>query len=248
MRESEHVIQTDDGDMDVFVCRPEEGGAFPAVVFYMDAPGIREELRDMARRLATVGYYVVLPNLYYRLGREGEYGLDPTRLRHDDDHLQAMFAAMNSLSNADIVADTKPLLAFLDAEAEVAHGPKGCVGYCMSGKFVMAVAAVYPKEFGAVASYYGVGIITEEADSPHLSVAAIEGEVYLAFAEKDVHVPDAILQALTGIMAESGVSHRIEIYPGTTHGFAFPQRDAYDKGAAERHWERLFALFNRRLR
>ena len=234
--------------MDMFVCHPEEGGPFPAVVFYMDAPGIREELRDMARRIATVGYYVALPNLFYRIGREGDYGFDRLRIREDDGELQKMFAVMNSLSNASVVADTRPLLAFLEGETPAKPGPRGCVGYCMSGRFVMAVAAAFADDFAAIASYYGVGIITESRDSPHLSAAAIKGEVYLAFAEEDVYVPDAVLQALPGIMESSGVAHRIEIYPGTVHGFAFPERPAYDKPAAERHWERLFALFDRRLR
>ena len=63
-------INTADGQMETFVCRPERGGPYPAVFFLMDAHGIREELQDMARRLATVGYYVLLPNLYYRAGRD----------------------------------------------------------------------------------------------------------------------------------------------------------------------------------
>src|ERR1700690_584998 len=69
-------IATGDGAMETFVCHPERGGPFPAVFVLMDAPGIREELRDMARRLGTVGYYVVLPNLYYRAGRDTIYGPD----------------------------------------------------------------------------------------------------------------------------------------------------------------------------
>jgi carboxymethylenebutenolidase len=62
--------------METFICHPERGGPFPAVFLLMDAPGIREELRDMARRLATIGYYVLLPNLYYRAGRDTIYGPD----------------------------------------------------------------------------------------------------------------------------------------------------------------------------
>jgi carboxymethylenebutenolidase len=61
-------IGTAAGEMETFICRPERGGPFPAVFLLMDAPGIREELRDMARRLGTIGYYVLLPNLYYRAG------------------------------------------------------------------------------------------------------------------------------------------------------------------------------------
>jgi carboxymethylenebutenolidase len=37
------------------------------------------------------------------------------------------------------------------------------------------------------------------------------------------------------------------MYMGVHHGFAFPQRWCYDKLAAERHWERLIALYRRRL-
>ena len=69
-------ITTADGAMETFICRPERSGPNPAVFFLMDAPGIREELRDMARRLATVGYAVLLPNLYYRAGRDSVFGPD----------------------------------------------------------------------------------------------------------------------------------------------------------------------------
>ena len=69
-------ITTAGGQMATFICHPERGGPFPPVFLLMDAPGIREELRDMARRLGTVGYYVLLPNLYYRAGRDTIFGPD----------------------------------------------------------------------------------------------------------------------------------------------------------------------------
>ncbi len=248
MREREIAIQTADGTMDTFICHPEEDGPFPVVVMYMDAPGIREELRDMARRIGTVGYFVLLPNLYYRRGREGEYGFDLNRIRSDEGEYKKMHNIMNSLSNADIVADTRPLLDAVRGEDQAAAGPLGCVGYCMSGRFVMSAAAAYPGDFAAIASYYGVGIVTDAGDSPHLKAGEITGEVYLAFASQDVHVPQSVVDALPEILTGAGTDHRIEIYPDTDHGFAFPQRPAYNKAAAERHWERLFALFERRLR
>jgi len=67
-------IATDDGAMETFICRPERNGPYPAVLMLMDAPGIREELYEMARRVATTGYCVLLPNLYYRAGRDTKFG------------------------------------------------------------------------------------------------------------------------------------------------------------------------------
>ena len=249
MHEYEAEIATADGVIDTFVCHPDEGGPFPVIIMYMDAPGIREELRDMARRLGTVGYFVMLPNLYYRTGREGHYGFDLARIRDDDSERQKMFEVMRTLSNARIVADTDALLAFARAADHASSGPVGCVGYCMSGQFVMSVGATYPDDFAAIASFYGVGIMTDKDDSPHLNAGNIKGETYLAFASDDPYVPQPILDKLPNVLDATGINYRIEIYPDTEHGFAFPKRQAvYKKWAGERHWERLFTLFDRQLR
>ncbi|MEZ5740902.1 MAG: dienelactone hydrolase family protein [Burkholderiaceae bacterium] len=248
MRETEALIKTADGTLDTFICHPDEGGPHPVVILYMDAPGIRQELRDMASRLACVGYYVMLPNLYYRYGREGGYGYDLALIRKDETHLNRMHELRLSLTNAGIVADTKALLEHLDTDPAAADGPIGCVGYCMSGQFVLSVAAAYPERIAAVASFYGVGIVSDQPDSPHRDAARIRADTYLAFASDDPWVPATVLEQLPGIIERNGWRARLEVYPGTTHGFAFPSRADYKREAGERHWERLFTLFDRNLR
>ncbi len=248
MHEFEVELATADGTLDSFVCHPEEDGPHPAIVMYMDAPGIREELRDMARRIAATGYFVMLPNLYYRAGREGTYPFDRTKIPGDDGEREKMFAVMNTLTNARVVADTGPMIAFLSGHEAAAEGGIGCVGYCMSGQFVVAAGAAYPDDFTAIASYYGVRIKTEEEDSPHLEFARVKGEMYLAFASHDPHVPQEIVDALPAALDAAGCNARVEVYPETEHGFAFPSRAVYVRPAAERHWERMLALFDRRLR
>jgi carboxymethylenebutenolidase len=248
MRERNVEIEAKAGTIDAFVVHPEEDGPHPAVILYMDAPGIREELRDMSRRLATAGYYVLLPNMYFRKGTEGNYGFDATKFRADPAERKKMFDVMNHLDNAMVVEDTEAMLAFIRNDRAAKVGAVGCVGYCMSGRYVMSVGAAYPDDFGAIASYYGVGIITDKPDSPHLKADRIKGEVYLAFAEKDEHVPDEIVKKLPGVLEAAGCRGRVEVYPGTDHGFAFPERQAvYVKAAGERHWERMLALFGRNL-
>ena len=247
MREYETEVTTVDGQMDVFICHPEENGPYSAIIMYMDAPGIREELRDMARRLGTVGYYVMLPNLYYRSGREGHYGYDLSRIRIDEAEREKMFDVMRTLTNARVVSDTQPLLDYARADNNASDSPLGCVGYCMSGQFVVSIGAAYANDFAAIASFYGVGILTDEEDSPHLKAKDIEASLYLAFASNDPWVPNTTLDSLPRIMEQAGVKHRVEIYPNTEHGFAFPERPVYVKAAGERHWERLLSPFGREL-
>jgi carboxymethylenebutenolidase len=241
MIEQEFDVKTRDGAMNTFVAYPEEDGPFPAVLFYMDAPGKREELHDMARRIATVGYYVVLPNLYYRRTREF------TMVR-DEEGMRRMFEMMGTLTNTLVVQDTEAMLAFLADQPQARPGPVGAVGYCMSGPFVLAAAAHFPERIAAVASIYGARLITDQPDSAHLTLDRIRGEVYLACAEIDRWAPREQIEQLGELLEKSGVTHRIEWYPGAEHGFAFPQRAGiYHKPSAERHWERLFALFARTL-
>ncbi len=239
MIEHEIDIPTQDGAMNTFITHPEEGGPFPVVLFYMDAPGKREELHDMARRIATVGYYVVLPNLYYR--REREFVMGP-------DQREAMFGHMNSLTNAMVCEDTQAMFDFVASDEHARGGATGCVGYCMSGPFVFAAAAAFPERIAASASLHGVRLFSDASDSPHLDAHKIKGEMYFGCAETDEWAPSEMVEGLEEYLQTTDINYRIEWYPGTHHGFVFPLRDGmYHKAAAERHWERLFAMFERNL-
>jgi carboxymethylenebutenolidase len=243
MIEQQLDIPTADGAMNSFVVHPEEGGPFPVLLFYMDAPGKREELHEMARRLAAVGYCVLLPNLYYRRSR------DFTLTERTEPAMAEMFALMNTLDAATTRCDTRALLDFADALPQADATRIGAVGYCMSGPFVMWAAAAFPERLACIASIHGANMATDKADSPHCMAPAIRCESYFACAEFDKWAPPADIQALQASLQAAGTPHRIEWYPGVEHGFVFPQRTGiYNRAAAERHWERLFSLFDRRLR
>ncbi len=238
-------LPTRDGAMETFICRPERNGPFPAVFFLMDAPGIREELYDMARRLGTVGYYVLLPNLYYRAGRDTKYG--PDVLEHGSAEHTRMRAVRTKMTIPPVMDDIAAMLDFVDRQESVKKGPVGCHGYCMSGPYALAAAARYPDRIAAAASFYGTWLVSDAVESPHLTLARSKGELYIACAEHDDLAPPDMVRELQGLFEKSGAKGELEIYPGVHHGFAFPQRKIYDKPAAERHWERLIALYRRRL-
>ena len=233
-------IATRDGAMNTFITHPEEGGPFPVVFFYMDAPGKREELHDMARRIATVGYYVVLPNLYYRSTREFDL-ITGTRA----ETREAMFELMHSLGDSMVASDTEAMFAHVDADPFAAAERVGTVGYCMSGPFSFAMAGTFPERVAAAASIYGVRLYGEK--SPAHLAEQVTGELYFACAEFDDYAPSEMVDGLEAHLAAVGANARVERYSGVHHGFAFPLRPVYDKAAAERHWERLFALFARTL-
>jgi carboxymethylenebutenolidase len=236
----QHVdIATPDGTMSTFVVHPDEGGPFPVVLFLMDAPGMREELRDMSRRLASAGYYVMASQLYYR--QVTEFNVFETGDR------ERMFELMSALSNAMVVDDARCMIEHADSDPNADASRVGTVGYCMSGPFAIMVAAGHDDRVKAAASIHGVRLAADADDSPHVHLGRISGEVYVACAENDVHAPPEMIEQFEKAVASSGVNARVEWYPGTEHGFAFAERPQYHRDGSERHWERLHSLFRRNL-
>jgi carboxymethylenebutenolidase len=242
MIDREVVVTTKYGRQPAFAACPDTGGPYPGIILYMDAPGFREELKDHARRIAKHGYFCLVPDLYYRLGT---IRFDVPR--RADAMSVVIRGAMTSLTMAGVMDDTAGMIAFLDAQEQVKAGPVGCVGHCMSGPFAMMAAARFPR-MKAAASLYGVSMVTGEADSPHLAVGGIKGELYLAFAEVDPSVPANVVPDLKAALDKAKVKHTLETVAGTHHGYCFAARNDYNPAAAEATWAKLFALWDRNLK
>ncbi len=235
-------IDTGEGSMATFIVHPGSDTPLPVVIFLMDAPGKRPLLHDMARRIAENGYYVMLPQLFYR-------AIDGFALDFDsDESRKQMFELMSNVSNAMVGRDVAAL--FARAEDDPAADPShvGTVGYCMSGPFALWVAAEHSDRIRAAASWYGVRLHVDAPDSPHLRLGEIIGEIYVGAAEHDDYVPLDMVDRFETAMTESGVNGMLERYWGNHHGFAFNDRPAYDADADARHWDITLALFERNLR
>lgn len=235
--------------METFVTHPERRGPFPAVIIYMDIWGVREELFDVARRIATVGYYCLVPDLYYREGRvRHDYRDGSNRTistaRLDEQRLKAVRDSRDKLTDAMAVDDTGALLTFMNSGEPVHPGPVGTVGYCMGGRHVFRVAAAYADRIQASASLHGTHLVTDKSDSPHRSANSFRGQLYCGFGEKDGHAAMSIRTALDeALKGAAKVTYRQHCHPGAEHGYALPDRDVYDKHAANRDWETIFAMF-----
>lgn len=243
MIESDIAVPRDGATIPAFFCRPEDGSPLPCVVMYMDAPGIREELRDFARRIAGHGYAVLLPDLYWKLGR---LRFDvPNR---DAAMLKVILSAMTTIDNASVAADTRAFVEWMRGRDDLQGGRSAAIGWCMSGQYVLGAVGHHPDEFVAGATLYGVGMATDAPDSPHGLAGKVKAELYCAFAETDHTVPATVAPTLRAAFDTAKLKYEIETFPGTVHGFQFPKRRGdYHADAAEAAWRKIFALYARKL-
>ena len=157
------TISARDGNCPAHVFTPEDRQGGPAIIFYMDAGGIRPAVLGMAERLASSGYVVLLPDLFYRFGRYGPF--DPQEVFKGD--VRAILGPlMATTGNAKAAEDTEALLAYLDTRSDVS-GKAGAIGFCMGGGMAIAAAGTWPDRFAAVASFHGGNLATDATDSPH---------------------------------------------------------------------------------
>jgi carboxymethylenebutenolidase len=252
MKEELVQIKTKDGLMETFVTYPEQDGPFPPVIIYMDIWGWREELFDIARRVATVGYYCILPDLYYRQGKvrfefRNELGQMRSLEELDDATKEMIRVPMRQLTDAMAVEDTASILEFIKGQP-VKDGPIGSVGYCMGGRHVLRMAGHYPDRFTASASLHGTRLMTDAPDSAHRLSDRFRGEMYCGFAEVDPYAPMSMIVGLADLLKDQkNVRYRYEVHKGTIHGYSLPDRDIFHKPSANRDWELIFAMFSRQI-
>jgi carboxymethylenebutenolidase len=237
MIERQVDVTTPDGEMTTFIFHPEHGGPFPVVLYLMDAPSIRPALKDMASRLATSGYYVMLPYLFYRGGPFREFGAS-------DEDMHARRELMETVTPTNIVGDAEALLAVAADDAAAGDGRVGVVGFCMSGGLAVALARALPDRIGAAASVHGAWLVRDTPDSPHLGLDPVQAELYFAWVEDDPTAPLDTIPVMEQALDDAGVTYTIDRISDAVHGFA-PAGERYDRRASELHWERVHALLQR---
>ena len=235
-------IDTPDGRLDCHVCTPEGAGPWPGVILYMDAFGIRPDLASMAQRLASNGYVVAVPNLYYRSGAYAPF--DPKQVFADGPERDRFKGMIRSITDTMVMRDTAAVIAVLDVRADVREGRMGVVGYCMGGGFALSAAGTFPERVAAAASFHGGSLATDKPDSAHLLAPRMRGRVYVGVAEIDASFSPDQQRLLETALSEGGVDYEIEIYKGARHGFAVTNHLVYDRDASERHWQRLLRLLS----
>ncbi len=230
-------IETRDGQCPAYVHHPDGAGPWPAVLMYMDGPGIRPAMQEIAERLAHQGFYVLLPDLFYRAGPYEPVDVarvwaDPAlRAQHRD-------TFMASATPRNVMSDTEALLDHLASQPQVLSGPVGIVGYCMGGRLALIAAGSFTDRIAAAASYHGGGLANDTPSSPHLLAPRMSAKLYVAGATNDPNFPDDMKQRLADALSDAGVEHKIETYPAK-HGWVLRDMLVHDPAETEHHWQTL---------
>lgn len=240
-------ITTAEGICPSYVFRPAAGsGPWPGVLVYMDGVGIRPTMLELGVRLAKSGYFVLLPDLYYR---SGPYeAMDAKTVFSDPEQRKRLVEKFSShISQAKVMSDTRAFLDYLATEPDVKAGGIGVTGYCMGGRMALTAAGTFPDRIVAAASFHGSQLASDAPDSPHLLAPQMKARLYVAGAIEDASFPDEMKQHLEKALTDAGVEHVVETYPAK-HGWVFSDTPIYDAAASERHWRELLALFEAELR
>lgn len=235
-------IETADGLCPAYLHTPRGEGPWPAAIMYMDGPGMRPAIQELAARLSDQGYAVLLPDLFYR---SGPYAPIDPRVVFADPKLREVHREtyMALATPPRVMADTASFIAFLRERPEVRPGPIGVVGYCMGGRLALIAAGTYPDDVAVAASYHGGGLANDTPSSPHLLAGRMKARIYVAGAIEDANFPDEMKSRLAAALAEAGVDHTVETYPAR-HGWVPRDMPVHDPVEAEHHWRTLVPLFD----
>ena len=240
-------IKTADGTCPTHVMHPTGAGPWPGVLFFMDGIGMRPALVKMAERLAAAGYYVLMPDLFYRGG--AYTAPDPKKLFADPEMQKAWWPKIGMHASIDkIMRDLPAFFAHFDAQKSVRNSKKlGATGYCMGGRLALAAAGHFPERFAATAAYHPGNLANDAPDSPHLLASKIKARVYVGGAMEDQSFSDEQKQRLEQALTAAHVDHVIETYQ-CRHGWVPSDTPVHDHAGAEKHWSTLTGLFQQTLR
>jgi carboxymethylenebutenolidase len=239
--ESEVTVTTPDGAADCYFVHPASGTA-PGVLMWPDIFGLRPAFRQMGKRLAESGYAVLVVNPFYRVKKAPTAASGSTTPIAD---LRPLASALNETTQ---MTDAKAFIAWLDGQPSVAKNRKiGTQGYCMGGPIAFRTAAAVPGRVGAVASFHGGGLVTDQPNSPHLQAAKTKAQFLIAIADNDDKRSPNDKTVMKETFEKANLPAEIEVYTGAQHGWCPPDSQVYSEPLAEKAWSRLLVLYGKAL-
>ena len=212
------------GKIPAYRAMPAKPGKYPVLLVVQEIFGVHEHIKDMCRRFAKLGYYVIAPEMYARQG-------DVSKMADIGTILSTVVA---KVPDAQVNADLDAAVAFAGASGNGNTARLGLVGYCWGGRAAW-VYALHNSKLKAAVSYYGLldGMKSPiKPQDPVEFAATLKVPVLGLYAGIDDFVKPAVIDQMRAGLVKSGSGSEIVIFPNVNHGFNADYRPTYDKAAA----------------
>ena len=241
-------ISTSDGVAEAIVATP-PGGTGPGVLFFMDAFGLRPRVEEMAAEIASWGYVVLAPNVFYRDGTVSELAPqgDLATQAGREAFWQVAGPRIEHLTTEMVVGDNDAYLTALRSVPGVSSGPVGVVGFCMGARLAIRAAGRHPDQVAACAGFHGGRLVTDAADSPHRELATARAEFVFGHADNDGSMTGQDSADLGAALDAAGLTASNETYEGAPHGYTMADTASWNEPAFVRAFTNLQDLYARTL-
>jgi len=205
-----------------FLVRPEGKGPFPSVVVIQEWWGLNDWVKDQARALAHEGYLALAVDLYR--GKVATTQEDAHQL-------------MSGLPSDQAIRDLKGAFQFLAGRPDVKKAKIGSIGWCMGGRYSLALAVEEPT-LAATVAYYGA------PPTDPAAIAKIKAPILGNYGADDQGPAPAQVKAFEDALKKAGKSIDVKIYEGAGHAFANVNNPwgGYREAAAKDAWARTTAF------
>ncbi len=217
------AIPTPDGDLQAHLWLPTSGSG-PGLLLLQEIFGVSPYIRRRGQDLADLGYVVLAPEMFWRLG--------VSEVANGPDMLQEGRALAGRFDWPTGVEDGVAALRHLRERPEVTGGA-GIIGFCFGGGLGFSVAAVDTPD--ALVSYYGSALPGLLDLAPRVVAPSLHH-----FGLADAFLDNATVEAITAAVTPQGAV--VETYEGANHAFDNPDFLFHHAASSTRAWQRTVAF------
>ncbi len=225
-------IPATDIEIPAYRAMPAFGGPFPVVLVVQEIFGVHEHIKDVCRRLAKAGYFVLAPEMFVRQG-------DVSRLKSIDE----IRPVVAKVPDSQVMSDLDAAVAFAAASGHANVEKLAITGFCWGGRITWLYAAHNPKLKAGIAWY---GRLTGEPSTltpkhPVDVAADLQAPVLGLYGGADQGIPLDTVEKMRDACRQAGKTCEIIVFDGAPHAFHADYRPSYRAEPAKEGWARLLA-------
>ncbi len=228
----------DGKQINAYFSRPAASASRGGVIVIMEAFGLNDHIKDVARRFAQAGYLAIAPDMYTREGSP-----DPT-------DMQSVMGVMFSVPDSQAMADLDGAAAYLRSQSD-SNGKVGAIGFCSGGRYTLMYGCKGANVNACVDSAGGFIIQDEHTDqrpvSPIDMIPSLQCPLLALFGEEDANPSPDHANRLKEELDKHGKTYEFRMYRDAGHAFFADYRPSYRAAPAQDMWHQTLEFYGQHL-